>query len=200
MAKAQAMRTHCPQGHPYDERNTMRLGNGRRRCKTCAYAHWRDTHPRKRPIAPTLAERLWASFVRDPSGCWYWTKALSCYGYGHISIDGQEHPAHRVMYEVVVGPIGESSLTADHQCHNVDPDCGGGNSCPHRACVNPSHIVPATIIENLMRGEGPPARNARKTHCPQGHEYLPDNTYRNPTTGHRLCRACRAIHDKARRS
>ena len=32
--------------------------------------------------------------------------------------------------------------------------------------------------------------NARKTHCKQGHEFTPDNTYRKPEGG-RSCRACR---------
>lgn len=34
------------------------------------------------------------------------------------------------------------------------------------------------------------------THCPQGHEYTPENIYRNPKTGHRMCRACMAIRNK----
>ncbi len=31
-------KTHCPQGHPYDEKNTMHKANNKRVCKTCAYA------------------------------------------------------------------------------------------------------------------------------------------------------------------
>ncbi|CAH0232356.1 hypothetical protein SRABI26_02681 [Arthrobacter sp. Bi26] len=34
--------------------------------------------------------------------------------------------------------------------------------------------------------------SAKKTHCPQGHEYSPDNTYRKPAGG-RDCRRCRAV-------
>jgi hypothetical protein len=30
-------KTHCPQGHPYDERNTLRYG-GRRYCRACQAA------------------------------------------------------------------------------------------------------------------------------------------------------------------
>lgn len=29
-----------------------------------------------------------------------------------------------------------------------------------------------------------------KTHCINGHEFTPENTYRRPDTGHRMCRAC----------
>jgi hypothetical protein len=34
LAAAERARTHCPYGHPYDERNTLRY-RGQRRCKTC---------------------------------------------------------------------------------------------------------------------------------------------------------------------
>lgn len=30
-----AAKTHCPEGHPYDEANTYRRSNGRRVCRTC---------------------------------------------------------------------------------------------------------------------------------------------------------------------
>jgi hypothetical protein len=32
---AHAMKTHCPQGHPYDEVNTYRTKTGRRMCRAC---------------------------------------------------------------------------------------------------------------------------------------------------------------------
>lgn len=36
------------------------------------------------------------------------------------------------------------------------------------------------------------ARAAKITHCPRGHEYTPENTYRN-AKGKRICRACNAL-------
>ena len=37
--------------------------------------------------------------------------------------------------------------------------------------------------------------NARKTHCPQGHEYTEENTYRfGPEGRYRMCRECRRAH------
>lgn len=36
-----ALRTHCPEGHPYDEYNTVVNGDGKRRCRTCINARAR---------------------------------------------------------------------------------------------------------------------------------------------------------------
>lgn len=37
IAARRAATTHCPQGHPYDEENTLTDKEGRRSCKACAY-------------------------------------------------------------------------------------------------------------------------------------------------------------------
>lgn len=34
--------THCPKGHPYDEDNTIRGGDGKRRCRECDRARKRQ--------------------------------------------------------------------------------------------------------------------------------------------------------------
>ena len=40
-------------------------------------------------------------------------------------------------------------------------------------------------------------RNGNKTHCPQGHEYTPENTYIYPS-GARGCQACTTEYGKKR--
>lgn len=35
-------KSHCPQGHPYDEENTRYTANGQRRCKICDYNRNRE--------------------------------------------------------------------------------------------------------------------------------------------------------------
>ena len=44
LINGQISRTHCPQGHPYDEKNTRFTSSGARRCRICAHNHttkWR---------------------------------------------------------------------------------------------------------------------------------------------------------------
>ena len=54
LAAACARKTHCPQGHPYDDANTYRNPNGKRYCRTCGR---QDTNQRrlKKRIAAILA-------------------------------------------------------------------------------------------------------------------------------------------------
>lgn len=44
----QARKTHCPQGHPYDDKNTYIDGTGRRHCRPCACETQRRYDERKR--------------------------------------------------------------------------------------------------------------------------------------------------------
>jgi hypothetical protein len=55
---------------------------------------------------------------------------------------------------------------------------------------------------NILRGVGQTAREIAKTHCPQGHEYTPENTYRPKWRNVRICRTCKREWnrvDRARR-
>lgn len=136
----------------------------------------RTGRPTGRPRVP-LRERLEQRILVGPSGCWL-VPTRHPDGYARIAeggTGGRMLMAHRVSYEYFVGPIPEG-LTLDHLCrvHN---------------CVNPEHLEPVTQRVNILRGFGAAATNARKTHCPQGHEYTPENTYRDE--GRRVCRICK---------
>ncbi len=126
-----------------------------------------------------LIERLFKKTVILECGCWEWHGAKTGDGYGQIWHDGKRNAyVHRVAYEFWVGPIPDG-LTLDHLCKN-------------RACFNPGHLELATSGENVMRGEGACAKNARKTHCPRNHEYDEENTYRpRAHPDQRACRECR---------
>jgi hypothetical protein len=75
-------------------------------------------------------------------------------GYYRVTLSGGARVyAHRRAYERVHGPIPEG-LVLDHLCRN-------------RWCCNPEHLQPVSNMENILRGESPPARNARKQCCPK---------------------------------
>lgn len=60
--------------------------------------------------------------------------------------------------------------------------------------MRPSHVEPVTQGENNRRGFGYSGQNVRKTHCPRGHEYTPENTRVYKTS--RFCQTCqRAAKD-----
>lgn len=111
------------------------------------------------------------------TGCWEWLAFLTK-GYGQIWWDGRLQAAHRVVYELLVGPIPEG-MTLDHLCRV-------------RHCVNPTHCEPVTNRDNVLRGVGPSARAAVATKCVHGHAFDERNTYRHRVTGHRACRQCAA--------
>lgn len=44
-------KTHCPQGHPYDDQNTIRLQRGGRRCRACNREQLRAYRVRRAAVA-----------------------------------------------------------------------------------------------------------------------------------------------------
>lgn len=114
--------------------------------------------------------------------CWLWVGAVLPNGYPRFN-HGSGY-AHRVAYEMWVGPI-PAGMTIDHMC-NV------------KRCVNPAHLRVASNRENILRSNGPAALNARKTHCKHGHEFTTQNTIAGTRRGNptRECRICK--QDRAR--
>lgn len=112
--------------------------------------------------------------IVDENGCWIWQGAKYGNGYSRTCRRGRPTTAHRLSYEHHVGPIPEG-LVLDHLCRVP-------------LCVNPEHLEPVTQKENLRRGRN---FNSEKTHCPQGHEYTPENIKRlGSKPNARYCKAC----------
>lgn len=132
---------------------------------------------------PDLIDLLINKIEFDPHGCWIWTGAIDA-GYGRIKIAGRRQGAHRAAYEALVGPI-PTGLVIDHLCR-----------VPR--CINPDHLEPVTHRENTLRGVGPSALHAVKTHCPASHEYNEANTYMH--NGIRHCRPCHREREARRRA
>lgn len=127
-----------------------------------------------------MPERISAR-INTARECWTWDGWHNGAGYPYVSWDGRDQPAHRVVYELLVGPIGDG-LELDHLC--VNP-----------ACVRPSHQEPVTHAENQRRIA------LRQTACRRiGHDWSdPQNVYTRPN-GRRLCRACATEIQRARRA
>lgn len=80
--------------------------------------------------------RFWAKVDRT-GDCWLWQAAIvRKYGMFRVKLNGKKRmvKAHRVAYELIVGPIPEGH-GLDHTCH-------------HEACVNPDHLRPVTAKQN----------------------------------------------------
>lgn len=89
----------------------------------------------------TTAERLEKFSTPVPvSGCVLWVGSTSLNGYPCMRHDGRTKPSHRVSYELAKGPI-PRGLVLDHLCRVP-------------TCINPDHMEPVTIKENVNRGTG----------------------------------------------
>jgi hypothetical protein len=132
-----------------------------------------DDHPMLR-LPLTLASKI---EIKD-EGCWMWLASRNKDGYGRSTSSeaSRGRYAHRVIYELLVGPIPEG-LTLDHLCRVT-------------SCVNPAHLEPVTWIKNVRR-------RPLKTHCPQGHWLEGDNLVVQ-TGGIRRCRICLGLTYKKR--
>lgn len=123
--------------------------------------------------------RFWVKVDRpeDEDECWWWLASRNRYGYGQVRVGDQVRPAHIVSWELITGRRVKPGMFLDHLCRN-------------RWCTNPRHLEQVTPKVNTLRGEGPTATNARKTHCVAGHRFTKSNT--GYDRGNRYCRACRA--------
>lgn len=138
----------------------------------------------KRRLERSDQERFWEK-VHKTETCWLWTGGKTGSGYGIFGIQGRDWLAHRFAYQLLVGPI-PTGFTLDHLCRIP-------------LCVNPDHLESVTQQENTLRGIGPAAQNARKTHCPFNHPYdLLNTDFR--ARGGRRCRTCARLYARRRRA
>jgi len=94
----------------------------------------------------TLLERFSEKVERTP-GCWRWIGSTTKQGYGEMRIAGKLVAAHRISYELHVGPI-PVGLLVDHRCHV-------------KSCVAPSHLRAVSYKANAENRDG--ARKGSKS-------------------------------------
>jgi hypothetical protein len=165
-----------------------------------------------------LPAKIAARITIDPvSGCWLWSGVQNGSGYGQVHWDGRMRYVHRVVYELLAGPIPAGTPELDHV---------RAWGCRHKRCCWPAHLEPVTHQENARRalarercpaGHEYPAEGKRscltcrreregwselgpfglRTHCKRGHEFTPANTYIGKS-GSRFCRTCARITGRER--
>lgn len=129
-------------------------------------------------------EALFLSKIHLSGDCWVWHgvtfgKKGQSDKYGMFFFKRDSMLAHRWAYEHFIEPI-PKGLTIDHLCRNS-------------LCVNPFHLEPCTIGENVRRGG-----NSIKTKCKNGHEAF-SKPIKTPTGTRRYCVTCVSIWNKQRR-
>ena len=67
------------------------------------------------------------------TACWEWTAGRNKAGYGAFSMEGRNHPAHRISFLFTNGYL---------------PTPIGRHMCDHPPCVNPAHILEGTVLDN----------------------------------------------------
>jgi len=122
-----------------------------------------------------LIARFMDKTMPEPnSGCWLWTGAVdrnTGYGFFAMSKAGPRL-AHRVAYVLFKAAEIPDGFQIDHLCRV-------------RHCVNPDHLEPVTVAENLRRAR---EANGPAAQCKRGHSMADCIVDKG---GVRRCRVCR---------
>jgi hypothetical protein len=150
---------------------------------------------------PPLEDRFWKAVSPCPNtGCWLWEGTAigaARYSCGGIRDGGKYLKATHVSLMLHGQPRPTKDAIA---CHHCDVPM----------CVNPDHLYwgshSSNALDAFARGRRTQnvvaaVRRRSRTHCPNGHEFTPENTFvrRGAKKQQRVCRACQNIANRAYR-
>ena len=111
-------------------------------------------------------------------GCWIYTGFRNKKGYGRTTYKGRQVLVYNITYGLLIGKV-KHGLELHHKCNTP-------------ACVNPYHLQQVTHRQNMIDfgTTNYCAIQAKKTHCKNGHEFTPENTYKIHHGKNRNCKKC----------
>lgn len=86
-------------------------------------------------MAPDRVALFWSRTARDGT-CLVWTAGRTKRGYGAFRVGGRDIAAHRVSYELSVGPV-PAGMVVRH-------------TCDRSLCVEPTHLIVGTQRDNMQ--------------------------------------------------